>query len=53
MSDVIRTLKFNGAGLDLVVNALAALPYRDVAALIADMQAQLQTQAKPAKAPKR
>lgn len=40
----IRTLKFNEAGLDLVVSALAALPYRDVAALIADMQRQLQAQ---------
>jgi len=40
-----RILKFNEKGLDLVVMALAALPYREVATLIADIQAQLQKQA--------
>ncbi len=44
MSEIVRTLRLNEKGLDLVVNALAALPYRDVAVLIADMQTQLQAQ---------
>lgn len=46
----IRTLRFNEKGLDLVVGSLAALPYRDVATLLADIQAQLQAQvSKPKK----
>jgi len=39
-----RTIRFNGAGLDLVINALADRPFREVFALITDIQAQIKAQ---------